>query len=61
MSAKDYVMPWGKYKNVTLDNIPLKYLDWLVGETRQEPTKTIIAEYLADPVIKKELDRELDI
>jgi uncharacterized protein (DUF3820 family) len=56
----DFVMPFGKYKGKKLDEIPLTYLDWLLGKVELYPeTKRAIKEYLTDPVIARELEQEL--
>ncbi len=62
--VKKYQMPFGKFKGRTLEKCPLKYLDWLIGEKNLKADMPItynhIEEYLADPVIKMELERLLD-
>jgi len=61
MTAADFRMPWGKYKGKRLDDVPLKYLDWLVGEGINDPaTREAIETYLADPTIQNELVKELE-
>lgn len=39
---KDIVIPFGKYKGVKLEDVPLTYLDWLMGVMKADidkPTK----------------------
>ena len=61
---KNYKMPFGKFKDRTLENVPLKYLDWLIGEKNLKADMPItynhVEQYLADPIIKMELERILD-
>lgn len=58
---KNYKMPFGKFKDRSLEECPLKYLDWLIGQAwLKDPTKEMIEAYLADPVIKMELEKLLD-
>lgn len=64
MSNTDlFRMPFGKYKEEPLDEIPLKYLDWLIGEKfikeKFPNIKDIIEIYLSTPSIKLELEKEL--
>lgn len=55
------IMPFGKYLNKRLDDIPLKYLDWLIGQSwLSDPLKTDIEEYLDNPVIQRALEAELN-
>lgn len=62
--VKKYQMPFGRFKGKSLEEVPLKYLDWLIGETalktNMPTTYKHVAEYLEDPVIKMELDRILE-
>lgn len=61
---KNYQMPFGKHIGKPLEEVPLKYLDWLIGQTwfkiDMPVSYNYVAEYLADPVVKKELEGELD-
>lgn len=56
-------MPFGKHEGESLDDIPLKYLDWLIGEDFMKEKfpniKDIIEIYLTTPCIKLELEKEL--
>ncbi len=60
----DYILLFGRYKGRKLDKIPLKYLDWLSGQmidnNDKDPAYMAIAKYLSDPVIMKELEKELE-
>lgn len=58
--CKEYVMPFGQYAGKRLDDIPLTYLDWLLGVCKQPSTRAAIKSYLSDPVIARELQTELD-
>lgn len=61
MKPDDFMMSFGKYQGKRLDEIPLVYLDWLVGrEWLNGLIRDIIIEYLSDPVIKRELEAELE-
>ena len=58
--AADFVMPFGKYKGKTIDEVAvtdegLRYLDWFAGEVTKEPVRTAVATYLADPAISEDL------
>lgn len=56
-----YIMPFGKYIGKPLNEIPLKYLDWLQGEGfLRGKTKEVVTKYLNDPVISAELERVLE-
>lgn len=58
---KDYVLLFGEHQGNALENIPLKYLDWLIGQNwLRDDTRKIIEEYLNDPVIQRELESELE-
>ena len=60
--AQQFVMPLGKHKGKTLDDIAstdegLKYLDWIVGEGfLWDRTEEAIKTYLADPAIQRDLN-----
>jgi uncharacterized protein (DUF3820 family) len=61
--AKTFVMPFGKHKGRTLEQIAsddegLQYLDWLFGERGDggfQLDRALVA-YLEDPSIQKELE-----
>ena len=62
--AADFIMPFGKYRRDTLDEIAktdagLKYLDWLRGERKSGVESggvdRALCVYLDDPAIAKEL------
>lgn len=56
-----YIMPFGKYIGKPLDEIPLTYLDWLRGENfLVGKTKEAVTNYLKDPLILSELEKELE-
>ena len=67
--AKITLMPFGKYKGKTIDQIAetdsgLRYLDWLRGEMAKDPKKNkgriilyeAMCTYLGDPAIGRELE-----
>jgi uncharacterized protein (DUF3820 family) len=60
--VKNYRIPFGKiHKGKTLEQTPLLYLDWLVGqEWLYGKTKEMVREYLEDDVIVRALDSELE-
>lgn len=64
--AQQFVMPFGKYKRMTLDDIAktdegLKYLDWLSGnDWLRDPALSAVKAYLADPDIGQELRQILE-
>lgn len=60
MSEKDYILKFGMHKDKRLEDVPLLYLDWLIGlNTLYPDTKRTIEKYLDDPAIQKELEIEL--
>lgn len=60
-NVADFIVPFGAHQGKTLENIPLGYLDWLIGQKwLKSDTKEIIEEYLSDPVIKRELEADLE-
>jgi|SaaInlLV_10m_DNA_2_1039722.scaffolds.fasta_scaffold77915_3 hypothetical protein len=61
MEAKDFVIRFGKkHKGKKLEEAPLLYLDWLIGQDWLNGyTRKIIEEYLSDPVIARNLKSEL--
>jgi len=32
MYEHDVIMPFGKYKGLRISEVPIKYLDWLIGQ-----------------------------
>jgi uncharacterized protein (DUF3820 family) len=59
--AKKYIIPFGKFKGRTIDDIAttddgLKYLDWLYGETSPGTVKNMLKIYLEDETIAKQLN-----
>lgn len=61
---KDTAIPFGKYHGKALDKVPLKYLDWCIGQDdlmgRYPEFHEKLVEYLSLPYVKAELERELD-
>ena len=62
----NYTMPFGKHKGRALDIIAmddegLKYLDWLYGEIDEGRTKDMLAAYLTQPTIAKDLAALVEI
>ncbi len=63
--AKNFVMPFGEFKGMTLDQIAgtdrgLRYLDWLIGwDKLWDSTKKTIERFLADSIVKADLDAAL--
>lgn len=56
----DYVLHFGAHKGKALNEIPLTYLDWVIGQGwLDRGTKEVVEEYLSDPVVKAELEKEL--
>lgn len=49
-------MPFGSHKNKPIADVPLGYLDWLVGEP---DFKRDVRRYLANPVVQQALPEEL--
>lgn len=43
----EYKMPFGKHRGEKLSDIPIGYLDWLLGIDLQPETRTAIEAYLA--------------
>jgi len=65
--AKNFVMPFGKYKGLKLDDIAadgegLLYIDWLSGEMHKDtgPVATALRAYLADNSIQADLRDAMD-
>ncbi len=60
VSAGDYIMPFGKYEGKKLSEVPLLYLDWLMGlSDLREPLKSSLEKYMIDPTILQLLKEEL--
>lgn len=58
---KNYIFQFGKFKGKPLDQVPLTYLDWLVGqEWVNDETLHTVTGYLLEPAIRRELDSELE-
>ncbi len=62
--VKKYQMPFGNFIGKALEDVPLRYLDWLIGRTwvkkKFPQCYNFVVKYLEDPVIKKELEGQLD-
>lgn len=60
----DHKITFGKWKDVKLNKIPLKYLDWLIKQEwmgfKYTEDTIAIKKYLKDPTITKELKKILD-
>ncbi len=57
----DFVMPFGKHKGKTLDDVPLSYLEWLRDlDDLQEPLLSAVLEYCEQDWFQGELEREED-
>jgi len=55
------VLPFGKHKGQPLDAVPLKCLDWLLGqEWLFADLRESIEVYLSHPPIAQELERQLE-
>ena len=51
-------MPYGKYKRITLGNVPLSYLVWMDEEN---PFHVDLHRYLLSDYIQKEQDRLVEV
>lgn len=51
-----HIMPFGQYKGQYIEAVPLRYLDWLVGESELFLAK--LHRYLMNPRIQERLDQE---
>lgn len=54
---------FGKHNGKTLDETPLKYLDWLVGQDfvkRDTEFNNALRAYMAQDWVQEELRKELD-
>jgi len=54
------IMPFGKYKGQRFEEIPLSYLDWMLGQDIRDPLRRQLTEYLSKPTIQRLLDEELE-
>lgn len=62
MSDNSYTLKFGKHKDEPLEEVPVLYLDWLVGQHwLYDSVKKKIEDYLADPVVQRELNGMLEI
>lgn len=56
-------LTFGKHNGKRLDECPLPYLDWLLGQTWFKPSwpneYRMVSEYMSDPAIQVELGHEL--
>ena len=62
--AKAFKMRFGKHKGSTLEQCPLRYLDWLLGWLEDSgqgssPTYQAIVAYLSDDAVQQDLETEL--
>lgn len=56
----NYKLTFGKHKGEPLDEVPLAYLDWCLGQGWLFPdARSAIEAYLSDPAIAAELKKEL--
>lgn len=54
-------MPFGKHAGKKLDEVPLMYLDWLLGQDwLRDNLREPIRLYLNDPVIERQLELEME-
>jgi hypothetical protein len=51
-------MPFGEFEGQQLSEVPLRYLDWLVGENESEKFKALTARYLANEQVQEQLALE---
>lgn len=51
-------MPYGKYAGMHIADIPLTYLDWLIGQ--KDDIKEKISRYLANDEVAKRLREQLE-
>ena len=59
-SIEQTIVPFGKFKGRPFDEIPLGYLDWLVGQDWLfADLREQLGRYLSHPTIAQELEREL--
>lgn len=57
-------MPFGKHKGMRMEEVPLDYLDWLLGQewftSKQDGFHLKVAAYLKEPAIAAELESILE-
>lgn len=59
--ASAYIIPFGKHKGERVEDVPLRYLDWAIGEwDAGRPVTRAIAVYLKHPSIARQIDFDLD-
>ena len=47
LNPAEQIMPFGKYVGKRLDEIPITYLDWLIGEDIDKDLSSVIYEFLS--------------
>lgn len=52
------IVPYGKYKGHTVGNVPMNYLDWLVGE--RDEFKEQLKRYLQNESVRSQFIEDLD-
>mgnify|MGYP001619395086 CR=1 FL=1 len=61
---KNTIIPFGKYHGKKLDQVPLKYLDWCIGQddlmARYLEFHTKLTTYLSLPYVKDLLEKEFE-
>jgi len=56
---QSFRIPFGKYKDLPFDDIPLTYFDWIIGQDwLKEPLRQQIEQYLNNPTIKRIAEEE---
>ncbi len=53
------IMPFGQHEGKQLREVPLDYLDWVMGLDLRDPLKSSLQKYMGDPAIKRELEQLL--
>ncbi len=57
----NYKLTFGKHKGEELDKVPLKYLDWLIGQDWLfADARKAISAYLNSPSNTRALEREME-
>ncbi len=60
-SCGEYLIPFGKHEGKKLRDVPVMYLDWMMGlKDLREPFRSQLTEYMSDPMIASEIDEKLD-